>query len=625
MQHAPRTGSAHHDPDPSAPPPATANVFTRARVRAHGGARRVAAIATIVVAGTALAIAAAASTPPAAVGAGADPAPTAQVPALGARWFALGASLPWLQRGCDFGCGEGRGVRGTRERLDPILRDMSRRGVRVVRWELLPSDAWQVRRDPDGTPRSLAPGVAPDLDAAVSLARRHDLYLVPVVLPDPDRVPATWFTDDAQSAQLAATLRPLFARYAREQHVLGWELATRTERLTDAGIASREQVRRHARHLVAALDRVAPARHAMVAPSDVSRIDSWTGLGLDLYAPHDPAGSTGDACASCRTAAEVRAAEGADAPIMVGAFDVATEAQGRAKLDAYVRAGYTGALAWSWRSIGYPDHRARTTRMPQVATWQLHHAQARTGPRSRPLNPCFGPEQRRYRCPNLVMATPSAITLGRRGGRAILYSTNSIDSRGTGPASLHGRRNGRYTMAAQQVIHRVDGRTELIPTGAKLLFKAIPGQYRYWKWNGAARMELWRLDSTGTPVSIARTGPKTVYCLRDLRRTSSMRFSPRTMQYPGCSQRLSQQRVTLGTSVGWSDVYPATYHENWVDVTGLRGCFAYVHIADPDNVIYESDEDDNASAAVVRLPWRGTNAGCPGAGPLPTIGATGSY
>ena len=197
---------------------------------------------------------------------------------------------------------------------------------------------------------------------------------------------------------------------------------------------------------------------------------------------------------------------------------------------------------------------------------------------------------------------------------------------GAGPASLHGTRNGRFTMTAEQVLHRVDGRTVRVDTDAKLLFKAIPGQYRYWKWNGAARMELWRLDSTGTPVERTRIGPKTVYCLRDLqRRAGWLPRSPRRFHYPGCSQRLSQRTVTLGTSVGWSDVYPASYYENWIDVTGLRGCFAYVHIADPTNVIYESDEDDNASSAVVKLPWRGTNDGCPGAKPIPTSGANGTY
>ena len=39
-------------------------------------------------------------------------------------------------------------------------------------------------------------------------------------------------------------------------------------------------------------------------------------------------------------------------------------------------------------------------------------------------------------------------------------------------------------------------------------------------------------------------------------------------------------------------------------MTGLRGCFAYVHIADPENGIFESNEDNNEAQAIVRLPYQ---------------------
>ena len=62
--------------------------------------------------------------------------------------------------------------------------------------------------------------------------------------------------------------------------------------------------------------------------------------------------------------------------------------------------------------------------------------------------------------------------------------------------------------------------------------------------------------------------------------------------------------MTLGTSPGWADIYPPAYPEQWIDVTGLRGCFAYVHIADPENGIYEANEDNNEAQTIVRLPFR---------------------
>ena len=44
-------------------------------------------------------------------------------------------------------------------------------------------------------------------------------------------------------------------------------------------------------------------------------------------------------------------------------------------------------------------------------------------------------------------------------------------------------------------------------------------------------------------------------------------------------------------------------------VGGLRGCFAFVMTVDPNGLLYESNENDNTSRRLVRLPFRG-NVGC---------------
>jgi hypothetical protein len=61
-------------------------------------------------------------------------------------------------------------------------------------------------------------------------------------------------------------------------------------------------------------------------------------------------------------------------------------------------------------------------------------------------------------------------------------------------------------------------------------------------------------------------------------------------------------------------VYPPSYPEQYIDVTGLRGCFAYVHTADPRNGVYESNERNNSSSVTVRLPFRPGNQHCPSSG-----------
>ena len=237
---------------------------------------------------------------------------------------------------------------------------------------------------------------------------------------------------------------------------------------------------------------------------------------------------------------------------------------------------------------------------------------------AKPENPCLDAEKRaRLYCPDLVMKKPFGLRLDplARPGRLLLRAGNSIDNIGLGPAEVHGVRTGRYLMRGRQRIYRRGGGRLGIDTGARLLFKYIRGQGRYWKFLHAARFELWRLDSEGRRTRRVRQGPKVSYCLRDLKHTRPRRpRSPRRYVYPGCNRSGATRRVTLGTSVGWSDVYPPTYPEQWIDVTGLRGCFAYRHIADPLNGIYESNESNNDATVTVRLPYRSGSQRCPTAG-----------
>jgi hypothetical protein len=220
-------------------------------------------------------------------------------------------------------------------------------------------------------------------------------------------------------------------------------------------------------------------------------------------------------------------------------------------------------------------------------------------------NPCIGPDAGRLRCPDLVMRRPWGLYTQRLGGRTLLRAGNVIDSVGDGPAELFGTRIGPRFMRARQRIYTRDGDRIGVPTDGRLQLKfAHLGRF-WWKFYNAARFELWRVDERGMRTRLVRTGPKVAYCLRDLVHTRpALRRSPRRARYPACSNNARAEHVTLGTSVGWADVYPPTYPEQWIDVTGLRGCFAYAHIADPNNRIYESDEDNNEAQVIVRLPFR---------------------
>ena len=131
-------------------------------------------------------------------------------------------------------------------------------------------------------------------------------------------------------------------------------------------------------------------------------------------------------------------------------------------------------------------------------------------------------------------------------------------------------------MRVNQRIYRAGGGHIDVRTDATLRFTNV-GSYwggSYWKVHQLARFELRRVGPTARSARSSGPGPKLNYCLRDLERTRPGALA-RSRHYPGCNQNPVRSHVTLGTSVGWSDIYPADYDKQWINVGGLRGCFAF--------------------------------------------------
>jgi Lysyl oxidase len=233
-------------------------------------------------------------------------------------------------------------------------------------------------------------------------------------------------------------------------------------------------------------------------------------------------------------------------------------------------------------------------------------------------NPCHDPSLA-LRCPDLVMAPASHLRVARSPtGRRVLRMENRIVNVGAGPAELFGQRTSTTEMHARQVIANAARQRRRFETGAELYFKSVPSRGgSYWKFQNAARFELWSLDAAAHRAQVVRVGPKHDYCLRDLRRVRFTANVRRHRFFGHCNQRAAKREVTLGTSVGWADIYPSTYPDNWIDVTGLRGCFAIVQHVDPGNHIFEIDEGNNVSSRIVRLPFRHGPQRCPRPAPVP--------
>jgi hypothetical protein len=230
---------------------------------------------------------------------------------------------------------------------------------------------------------------------------------------------------------------------------------------------------------------------------------------------------------------------------------------------------------------------------------------------SQPANPCEGPRAAHLRCPNLRIGPPTELYVQSAGRQVRLRATSDVRSRGKGPMELRGVRDGRRSMRVNQRIYKAGGGHITVPSGVKLRFTNV-GSYwggAYWKVHQLAHFDLLRVRSDGSLGPVVRTSPKLNYCLRDLERTRPGRRSPANRHYPGCRQDPYIDHDVLGTSVGWSDIYPAAYSKQWINVAGLRGCFAYRMTVDPKEVLFESDEDDNTSQVLVHLPYPG-HTGC---------------
>jgi hypothetical protein len=175
-----------------------------------------------------------------------------------------------------------------------------------------------------------------------------------------------------------------------------------------------------------------------------------------------------------------------------------------------------------------------------------------------------------------------------------------------------GQRASPVEMHARQVIGNATGGRRRFETGAELYYKSVPTRGgSYWKFKDAARFELWAIDLTAHRTQLVRVGPKLDYCLRDLFRRRGGPKVRRRAFFPACNQQAGKREVTLGISVGWADGYPTSYPENWIDVTGLSGCFAIVQRVDPLHRVFESNEANNVSSRIVRLPFKPGPQRCP--------------
>jgi hypothetical protein len=280
--------------------------------------------------------------------------------------FLLGANLPWISYGCDFGANAWQMDGGlARPEVYAPARDLfaglAEAGAQAVRWFVFADGRAGLRLDGRRRPLGLDARFTRDFDAAVELLRDTGLRAIFVLLDFGWFGPAS-VVDGVETGGLTSLLAgrsarrrlldtfftPVFDRYAEERSILAWDLinepdwAMTRRPLLRRGRLSTRLMRAYVRD-AATLVHERTTHLATVGLASAASLPFVRRLGLDFYQVHwydhlPP---------RFHPARDVRLLS-ADRPVLLGEFATRGSADSpRAIVEAARRSGYAGAFGWS--------------------------------------------------------------------------------------------------------------------------------------------------------------------------------------------------------------------------------------------------------------------------------------
>lgn len=297
----------------------------------------------------------------------ANPLPDALAGSLADDGFVLGVNLPWRSYGGDFGANawqpSGGIARGeTRGLLEDVFAGLAASGIRWVRWFLLCDGRAGIVWRPDGTPAGLDERILPDLDVALSLARRAGLQIVFALFD------FLWFhqaryvravqlgghadvvTDPAKRALLLErVVDPILTAVGPSSVVTAWDVINEPEWVTCGGGTWGAEGCLAAADMQAFIGSVVERIHARsphqatVGLASARGLPLVRGLGLDLYQIHwyDAHDKDSPLDRPVTTLA-------LDRPLLLGEFPTRGSARSVSSILSTARSmGYAGAMAWS--------------------------------------------------------------------------------------------------------------------------------------------------------------------------------------------------------------------------------------------------------------------------------------
>jgi hypothetical protein len=278
--------------------------------------------------------------------------------------FTVGANLPWIAYGGDFGANAWRPAGGVHTRLDDLLRALDRlalAGIRRIRWFMLCDGRAGIRFAPDGAPLALDDRFFTDVDAALAAASSRDMEIMFVLFDflwcDRARSVAgvqlggrgDVLRDRAKRAALLDhVLTPIFERYGDNPQIFAWDIMNEPEWVTCSlgarrrscvSLATMQEFVRDA----AALVHRHTGQAVTVGSASARWLEAWRDVGLDFYQAHWYEHLERRAPLA-RPVRELKL----DRPVMLGEFPSRLASRELQRILETARAaGYSGAYVWS--------------------------------------------------------------------------------------------------------------------------------------------------------------------------------------------------------------------------------------------------------------------------------------
>jgi hypothetical protein len=204
------------------------------------------------------------------------------------------------------------------------------------------------------------------------------------------------------------------------------------------------------------------------------------------------------------------------------------------------------------------------------------------------------------RLPDAVERPPTDLRVSRASGRWLLGFTTAVDNVGEGPFVVVGRRaRGSAVMKAAQRITLGPGRFRTYPDVGFLRYQSV-GNHDHWHFQPYERYELRSLDG-----EVLVRDHKQGFCLADhYGRAPGIPHGPPVFLDNCASGDPRAKTLVEGTSVGYTDIYPAYFHGQSVDITGVpAGRYLLVNRVNPFLRFRELRYDNNVATLEIRLRW----------------------